>query len=140
MGCRCNRGLIEKRTICFVLFFRGRSVKVPRREEPGPGTGAEASGVHVRPGMQRGWNVRPGVCFTPHLPFSVLLAYSDKHSCHKRYVCICMCLSGPVSHFDRLLLVRHLRRQASEWLLCAQQEACVFRYFDWAGRSSSASV
>ena len=37
--------------------------------------------------------------------------------------------AGPVSHSDRLLLVCHEWRQASEWLLCAQQDPGVFRYW-----------
>lgn len=36
--------------------------------------------------------------------------------------------AGPVSHSDRLLLVRHQRRQTSERLLRAQQDSGVFRY------------
>lgn len=36
--------------------------------------------------------------------------------------------AGPVSHPDRLLLVRHQRRETSERLLRAQQDPGVFRY------------
>lgn len=36
--------------------------------------------------------------------------------------------AGPVSHSDRLLLVRHQRRKTSERLLRAQQDSGVFRY------------
>lgn len=39
--------------------------------------------------------------------------------------------AGPVSYSDRLLLVCHQWRQASEWLLCAKQDPGVFRYLGW---------
>lgn len=41
---------------------------------------------------------------------------------------VCLASAGPVPYSDRLLLVCYQWWQASEWLLCAQQDPSVFRY------------
>lgn len=123
------------RSIC----YRCGSVQVPCWEEPGFGTSPETTGVHVYPRMQRGWNVCSGPsrllirvtsCWTFCWVYSLIQkpahVYTLLSSLSMMYV---SASAGPVSHSDRLLLVCHKWRQASERLLCAQQDPGVFRYW-----------
>lgn len=76
--------------------------------------------------------VPPPLQITPKLSFF----FTDRkvHPLFFIYTLMCftssMCLAsaGPVPYSDRLLLVCYQWWQASEWLLCAQQDPSVFRY------------
>lgn len=141
---RCVRSVWEQAVLS--ICYRCRSVQVSCWEDPGFGTSQETSGVHVYPRMQRGWNICPGLS---HHPLDIMQGISftsltEIFDCTHILLCICcdvyykaivfgviylFASAGPVPYSDRLLLVCHQWRQASEWLLCAQQDPGVFRYW-----------
>lgn len=129
----CSAGDLYAVSMC----YRCRSVQVSCWEEPGFGTSQEASGVHVYPRMQRGWNVCSGLSHNFHrslflIFFTLHLSLNLNHPLNVfDFTNIYLFASaGPVPYSDRLLLVCHQWWQASEWLLCAQQDPGVFRYWE----------
>ena len=125
-----RRSMLEIYTLSTANRCR-RPVQVPCWEEPGSGTGKETAGVHVCPRMQRGRHICTSLF---HSSSSSLKLVEWGKKAGSDLSLPFLASAGPVSHSDRLLLVRHQWRQTSERLLCAQQDPGVFRYC-WGKKS-----